>query len=95
MQETMILQVCITDGTSVAMSSSGIQFSNNDDPGILQGNQEWVTKLYEFVEALPVHDKLQTATPKKAEIAHHSAREVLGSPDSSGLSARDQSHESN
>lgn len=35
----MILQVCITDGTSIAMSSSGIQFSNVGS-GILQGNQE-------------------------------------------------------
>lgn len=47
------------------MSGSGIQFSNNDDSGILQGNQEWVAKWFEIVEALPVHDKLQTATPKK------------------------------
>lgn len=60
MQETMILQVCITDGTSIAMSGSGIQFWNNDDSGILQGSQEWDTKLLETVEALPVHIKLQT-----------------------------------
>lgn len=60
MQETMILQVCITDGTGIAMSGSGIQFSNNDDSGILQGGQEWVTKLLEIVDALPVHIKLQT-----------------------------------
>ena len=95
MQETMILQVCITDGTSIAMSSPGIQFSNNDDSGILQANQEWVTKLFEIVEALPVHNKLQPATPKKAAIAHHSAREVLGNPDTSGFSTREQSQKSN
>lgn len=62
----MILQVCITDGTSIAMSSSGIQFSNSGDSGILQGNQERVTKLFERVEALPAHNKPQTATPKKS-----------------------------
>jgi len=47
------------------------------------------------VEALPVHNKLQPATPKKAAIAHHSAREVLGNPDTSGFSTREQSQKSN
>lgn len=64
MQETMILQVCITDGTSIAMSSSGIQFSN-DGPGILQGNQEWATKLFEIVEALPVHNNCRQQPQKR------------------------------
>lgn len=97
MQETMILQVCITDGISIAMSRSGILFSNNDDSGILQGNKEWVTKLFEIVEALPVHDTLQTATPEKADVTHDSAREELerDSPDTSGHSTREQSHKSN
>lgn len=63
----------------------------------MQGNQEWVTKLFEIVEALPVHDTLQRATPKKADITHDSAREEMerDSPDTSGHSTREQSHKSN
>lgn len=51
MQETMILQVCITDGTNIAVSSSGIQFSNHDDTGILKGNKKCMAKRSEIAYA--------------------------------------------
>lgn len=58
------IKVCITDGTSTAVSSSGIQFPNNDDSGILPGNQGWVIKLLEIVESSPVPNTLHQAPPK-------------------------------
>lgn len=84
MQEAMILQVCITNGTSTAVSSSGIQFSNNDESGILQGNQEWVIKLLEIVESSPVHNTLhqEKGRDNSPQPQWRAARE---SPDTRGV----------
>lgn len=92
MQETEVLQVCITDGTNIVLSSSGIWFSNDNDTGILQGNQKYFAILFEIVEAYLCMKNCRQPPQKKVEKTHSSTSD---SPDNSRLSSRKQSHKSN
>lgn len=92
MQETAVLQVGITDGTNIVLSSSGIWFSNDNDTGILQGNQKCFAILFEIMEAYLCMTNWRQPPQKKVEKTHPSTSD---SPDTSRLSSRKQSHKSN
>lgn len=92
MQETAVLQVGITDGTNIVLSSSGIWFSNDNDTGILQGNQKCFAILFEIMEAYLCMTNWRQPPQKKVEKTHPSTSD---SPDTSRLASRKQSHKSN